>query len=457
MLPKAFVDSYKQYKANTTEALSWLVENCPTSVDVLGQPNVVKAPRLKGKQRKAQSESVATQTYTLKARQILLLVRNFTANPTVTVQVPRRTIQILEQAIRLRRRSTAWYMNQPHNSKQVQQRTRSHQFFSDILIKVLEAFKKRNALATSNPASSSIFAEEKTSIPPIRSENIFDVLELEDPISEDEVYTDKHDGDKAEDKKSESTAKTLVDVEEVQTSTEEIIFKIFCVIQDLERLRLFIRQTWEAYRVGSISLMNASSCTNIALHFARGVEERYMASFSQSSDCSEVIAALSQIFTDHDNLGDSQEDILISFSKNIYQIPYRILSEHRQHDFVEVYLPRVKGQLSDLDLEIRDSVLLAQMLYEYPLMNIWDTPAKDEISMGLLALPLTKKLKLSHVFGCQILLDIHHTLGKISSLWGDVTDLFCRRRFILCNPRPASRRGGHEISGGYFPEDRKRQ
>ena len=420
MLPAAFIDSYKQYKADTAEAISWLVENCPTSVDVLGPSSAVKTPRLKGKARRAQNEKLAVQTYTLKVAQILRLIREFTTKSNSIVEVPRRTIHILEQAIRLRRRATAWYTKQSRGSSEARKSTGNHEFFTSILERLMEAYRTHNDLAHSAQVISSVVAAtEQTSIlPPVRSDNIFDILELEDPDSENEVYTKKREGDNVKDQTSESIAKVSVNVEEAQNPTEDMTFKIFCMIQDLERLRLFIRRAWQGYCDDSISLMNASSSTSVALHFARGIQDRFMASFPQYSDWAEVLAAISPISKKQDSLNLNHED------SYLYHVPYRVLSAYNEKRSIEIPPRQMKshgGTTSDktsphdLELERQDIILLAQVLREYPVLSFWGTPAQDELTKGLLALHVTK-VQLSQVFGCQILLDVHHILGKLGLL-----------------------------------------
>lgn len=71
---------------------------------------------------------------------------------------------------------------------------------------------------------------------------------------------------------------------------------VSCMIADLECLRLFIRQTWEKYRNHKISLINASTSTNVALHFARGIEQPFMTPFPQFFNWLEIVTTVFSVF-----------------------------------------------------------------------------------------------------------------------------------------------------------------
>ncbi len=74
--------------------------------------------------------------------------------------------------------------------------------------------------------------------------------------------------------------------------SENIGFAVFCMLEDLERLRLYIRRAWEKYRPKEINIMNVLVCTNNALEFARQIEKDFSQRFPEFPDWTAVLRYL---------------------------------------------------------------------------------------------------------------------------------------------------------------------
>lgn len=76
-------------------------------------------------------------------------------------------------------------------------------------------------------------------------------------------------------KKSKKPSRTY-DVQDEDDEAEEKFFVIFCLFEDLERIRAFLSQTWKDYAAGTIDLMSASLTTNTALDLVREQCEEFV-------------------------------------------------------------------------------------------------------------------------------------------------------------------------------------
>lgn len=232
-------------------------------------------------------------------------------------------------------------------------------------------------------------------------------------------------------------------VYEAEVSDEDIAFAVFCMLEDMERLRLYIRRAWEKYHGHDVSLINASTCTNTALQLACHIEEAFLEKYPQFSDWTDVLELLFPMLI----RPDEDNTVQLSDLDTIHYLPYSVLLRFRDVQSKGILPLRINDYydpsedisvLPILEIRKRDMLLLQHILSESLPTLLWSTLAKDQITMGLHGMVKTKKLRLGLVFAMQVLLDIHHMLGEL-------IHLFPSMMFLIISTGQDVRRGLQDL------------
>lgn len=155
MLPDFLTDTYKYYKADTTEVLTWLgtTEQAQNKRPSVFQ-QAPKQPRLKGKARNLAKETALTPVSVkciLAVAEIVPLARGMASHGQHTLQVPPRIIRILRKAITARQQCTAWFLKQVDNDLVTDSGNEDHAYFTGILqevLSLLQPFCRRDSSST---------------------------------------------------------------------------------------------------------------------------------------------------------------------------------------------------------------------------------------------------------------------------------------------------------------------
>ena len=425
-LPENLYDTYRQSKAGTTEFLTWLVEQAAAAGHHLPPKALsqqAKAPRLKGKERLLQKKAAAGPTverYPVVTDEILPLTRKLVAKHKTSVQIPQAILHLIQKVIKARQRCTAWYEKQSTKNQSLRQSNQTHAYFTNILVGTLEVLKPKKDTITI-PSGGGEREEKK---PDEHHNNIFDYLGLEETglyVVADNAEC--NDTVSAKNPTPRKDAKRKVYEPEV---SENVGFAVFCMLEDLERIRLYIRQSWEKYLVKEISIMNVSVCTNTALEFARQIETDFSQRFPRFV---EFTAVLQYLHPETDWLGDLKKKFTgqqfrpelvpdTCPTHSLYFFPFLELILYTESGYGipkidDIYDPRSDASGLERNEQWRgDHILIQHFLRAFPPSPVSGLVTTDEIREGLRYVTRTKSIRLWIVFGLQIQLDIHHILGK---------------------------------------------
>lgn len=429
--PENLYDTYRESKAGTTKFLTWLVDEAATAGHHLASKALfqqAKTPRLKGKERILQKKAAARPTverYALVTDEILPLARKLAKHKT-SVQIPQGILHLIRKVIKARQRCTTWYEKQSTKNDGLRQSNETHAYFTNVLVGTLEVLKsKQNKDAV--PSERGNCDEKK---PDNHHINIFDYLGSEE--TELQVDKDNAQGNGAKPPKTPTPGKGSNRKVYEPEVFENVGFAVFCMLEDLERLRLFMRRSWEKYHVKEISIMNVSVCTNTALEFARQIDTDFREKFPKFVDWT---AVLQYLHPETDWLGDVKKvytgqekqrfrpDLVPDTcpTHSLYFLPFLEVILYNEFGFSVPQIDDIYYPCSDAagrernEQWRRDHVLIQHLLRAVPPPQVSHFVVTDEVTECLRHVVSKNPIHLWIIFGLQIQLDIHHILGKSPS------------------------------------------
>lgn len=445
MLPQLLSDTYKQYKEDTEQFLKWLAETAvdcghvPTSFQLL-----TKGPRLKGKDRKkakvAEANGATATQHTVAIKEMVPLARSIT-NSNNAVAVPANILSLCRRAIAARERCANWYREKAVEQINIEKSIRDHSYFVSVLKGVLDILESYIALhqpgskhgkGRLGPAikhTTNQTAEDQRT--KRSNNNAFESLAVDEGDSE-EVSLEDEDIIKTESPLNttpgQHPSRPIVHFQP-ESSVGDVQFAIFCVLEDLGCIRRFLTKTWSDYYSGSISLINASLTTNTAIEFVRRIDEDFRAWFPECTDYQSTMKLALPVVCQLHGLDPFNIDhVHWEIEEFIYYGPFFTLREFRD-TFEDAgdgrglileplrdmfYDPRFDRQkLSEQERRANDRILLREIFPEFLILIVNETlPTEDIITHGFRSMIVDKRIYLWVVFGIQIFLDIHHTLGE---------------------------------------------
>lgn len=186
--------------------------------------------------------------------------------------MPYEVLYSLEDALKIRRQYHVWYSNQVSQdssskaNKGIKQSNDSHQAFIDVLQYIHDLF----APATSQSAyfKPSGESDEKT----VELTNLFANLQTED-IAEMEG-----DGQAANNVNPSSDLPPAVKSwasRKAQALMEDKFLELYCLFDDANKIREYLRQKWADYHSRKIDIISAAITTQEALELFAEIEESY--------------------------------------------------------------------------------------------------------------------------------------------------------------------------------------
>lgn len=416
MLPEFLYDSYKQYKTDTDELLAWL----SASAHQCGHSGT-----------SSRAQKVALGGLLSQARCIV----SATSPP---MKIPSTKIGLIQRVIAARRRCTEWFENHPDTETAAKTKNQTHSYFTGILEKVLNILQpcyfQQEASSSTRLASGSTGAihrssKEKTStgskLSSEETKNMFEQLTVEEPSFDiplelpeaEKVILEERPAENAiqiQDRRSSDP--------ETESFYEEVKFAFFCLLEDLQQIRQFLRETWSQYQSFKITLMNASVTTNAAIQFVRRLELGVFADFPQLSGWEEVMQLIfPTAFNSQGNTADSVQWEVLEY---IYFFPYSQLIDTSLYLFNDrkmpspvwdyFYDPRSdRATYSHLKKVREDMILMSEMVPElFFLVLCNNMPVEDELVWGIRRMLGKREVDLSVCFALQVFIDIHHGLGE---------------------------------------------
>ena len=437
MLPDFLVDSYKCYKADTAAFLGWLVLSAQEHgysspcIPATPKPTPTPTPRLKGKARKEAKDDKMLGNLPVKVVPIVEFVPLSSFVRTKSQKsTPHSILKLLERIVRERKRCFTWY----EHVEKMSESNDSHSYFIDVLQSVRGILMDGEETPSRRPLAKVKSPKKPVSLGNSNEQdgfpNYFSSLEVEDDtfgdLGTDEIH-DPNSPPKSEEGNEQKNTPSRSSNFKLEDSEEDMRYAVFCMLDDLNRLRKFVSALWKDYRAGSVSLVNASITTSTAVEFARNIEMGFYAMHSRFHEWCDILRGLFPKIanTNVPELVTSQPENAEIF----YILPYTFVTEFSRHkhltldpdalllpfmdlyydpdDFTENLCPRMKWNYTH--------VFLGELLPDYFLLAAcFDLPAEDEVTTGLTKTLRTGMVYFHVVFGVQLLVDIHVILGQSS-------------------------------------------
>lgn len=294
MLPGFLDSAYKKYKNDTSIFIQWLSDNgqkcgytlksgANASRPLPGAASV-KTARLKGKARKAAKQQGAPMAadpapdqtpprkrYFISSHELLYLAKAIVGSKSPTIQVPPPIIHAGLRAVSSRKRC-ANFFNKSADAK-LSKQNHGHSYFISLMEEILLTLQPCFALSagtTDQNASN----DPRPSVGTLEDlENRFAVLEVEEPEEPQD------DGPATS---SETVSQPIYDLESPEATRDaeqDKLFAIFCLFDDLARLRSFVTSLWTKHKNGEVGLITASVTTNSAIQVAIRTQEEVLATY----------------------------------------------------------------------------------------------------------------------------------------------------------------------------------
>jgi hypothetical protein len=211
---------------------------------------------------------------------------------------------------------------------------------------------------------------------------------------------------------------------------QEKLFAIFCLFDDLDRLRSYIMNVWVEFKEGKIDVLAASVITNTAFQLAIRTQNEILATFPECSEYQKVLEILVRYFAKAQGLNEMEGEVEVhdDVAQWIFAPVHSMLDsfcdalEPRQipilkRGYFGIYNPlKNRNTLSDVEKNQEDFILLMDVLPEFCFIAKHKVHllAADELTKGLCSMALTKEIPVWLAFATTVFLDIHHTLRDIS-------------------------------------------
>ncbi|TVY18008.1 hypothetical protein LARI1_G007450 [Lachnellula arida] len=444
MLPSFLDGTYNRYKNDTSTFVRWLSENAQrcgyvTTVKTTTPIPPTKTPRLKGKARKEAkktesskpaSSSDATGTSQKSVNYSLVSLKDLLPSAIAIVDskdpvvlVPVNIIRAGLRAVSARKRCAEYYKN-----NEAAQSNHSHSYFISLMEQVMKALQPR--FATTN-AESATKPEDSRPTQDIfeHLENRFAVLDVEEPSEQDDVGATTAVPNVSQPVYRLETPENSQDVEEEKT------FAIFCLFDDLWRLRDYVAELWLDYKNGEIDLVTAAITTNTAFQLAIRNQKESLSAFPSLEESRSLRVVLKRHY--REELADDAILKLGGIAEWSFAPVHRLLDKSCA-SIITGALPLAKQGLSwpynpsadrtrmgTLQKQMEDFTLLHELIPEFALIERFNITlfSQDELTR-VCQMVKTKEIPIWLTFATTCFLDIHHILrGSIDRTFEDLQDI----------------------------------
>lgn len=433
MLPESLVSIYQQYKKDTDSVASWLASTAKKygySSDLLTAGNTQQRPgvsvRLKGKARKEAKKQGKTSAsaaptlnkYIIAIQDFVPLAEFICASQKPIVSVPDVFSETLNRVISVR--SNFGSQLGDEGAAKDEDSDLKHSYFVGILEKVQEVLRPRMSAKAEKPTSRTDGGKDEDSV------SRFSSLQLYEPSQE---FLDAPNIERP----SNASGDDTVYEAEPQNSFEEAIFAFGLMMDDINRIRSYIKWIWSNYRDGVFDLAAAAVATNTGIDLARNLIDQVVPLCKPHGGACKIaqkcfyIQAMVKGFTTDDISGFNNgkiDNTLYDIANNAF-----FTANHLLLSFAKVLSPKQipiyrEGMFGTYDPESdrsrktgrqkfnEDKVILGEIFSEAITLArmVPNYPVEDEFIRGLRELDKTGDLPFYAVYAAQILLDVHHTI-----------------------------------------------
>jgi len=454
MLPNFLQSSFKTYKEDTNTIAAWLAskaKQCGYNSDLIdhtdeqgssGSQPPQASGRLKGNARKKAknaakkqpestpdgSENAVRVSYIIKVKEFTTLAEFIVGFEKPVVTVPKSLVSALNRAIDLRKQHSDWFKGPKGSdgpSDRVNDADQSHSYFLDILEQTRAILEPRMPLEVIDD-----FLSEPNGDPerPKANElsNKFADLDIQEPseafVNAPNVVSEP-----------KSISNSRYEAETVHSIEEEYL-AAHCLLQDVRKIRFFLRQLWKIHQEG-MDITAVSVTTNTAIDFVRNLERDYLLQFPRKSDFESIVETFYKIQClsrgEYPNRkqrpGDPLNFAVYDLAEECLLSTYIIVSSIQEvisPGSLPVYRP---GHFGHRDLssdwstkspraKFQDDKLV--MLEAFPDLRLMATMtskhplAEDELLRGFRDMAPKRKIPLWLVFAAQCFLDAQHELKR---------------------------------------------
>ena len=407
MLPSYFIDSLRRYTEDTKAFLTWLAKTSQRCGYDLSTATSKGAPPPKSRSSKNPAPLPnAAQTVALDIKHIVPLAEKIASAPKKLSKVPVAIKEALLRAIKNRERCNAWFEKHRGDDEEVKKANDGHLYFLNVLKQAMGILLTK--------------ADEEEA--PVSVASLFEHLAVEDILGEEAQLLRAAEVSSQPPPASTSKAKNATQEPAyiVKEAEDDVTMMTFCILEDLARLRAFIRETWQSRKDKKISSLVASMVTQTALAFAKNLESEAYNACAKVSGWEEAVKLVHGKVEGADRQPTQNEptnfpvfeltSILGHFrdmkddSKFLAWISKYIL-DHDAKTFVASQGYVHKDDLDDL------GILMILPVYR-AMIKAGDHPRGDMISSGLSSILKTRRIDLWIVFGLQIFQDIHRIMKE---------------------------------------------
>ncbi|KAK3716046.1 hypothetical protein LTR37_006776 [Vermiconidia calcicola] len=426
---------YKVYKAGTKKLVDWLVNTGDRCCDLKA---IIKSfqGRLPTKHDEAANKKFGTAapTYELRTQELVKLTQAI-VDSEPPVAVPENIIQVLQDVIAGRQECAEWYSSQAlEKSGELAEENQSHRYFIMILQRIKELLLKARAKLPSGaeetkPKSTSGSKENRTAPQDTGDNtisNIFGCLRIEEP-SPFPLGQEQPSG-------SSPSPATNFKLEKAENDTS---FAIWCFLQDLNDVRVFVKGIWLEYTRGGISFLAASSTTDTAFGLLRCADAEFAASSNlQTTDWIKILEYFGLSFNTNGQViwlcrnpeTPKTEPPPVSSQMNIVDLlcPVAFLCIYSYSEEIrgtcEAERRRMKGEKNVTNPQPSHlhhfhefcNVLwdLIPQLHYIAHTSLCEHIIIDEFVQGLVDVHRERKFPMWVVIACQIYLDLYDMLGN---------------------------------------------
>ncbi|TVY87900.1 hypothetical protein LAWI1_G008034 [Lachnellula willkommii] len=449
MLPSFLDGTYNRYKNDTSTFVRWLSENAQrcgyvTTVKTATPIPPTKTPRLKGKARKEAkktesskpaSSSDATGTSQKSVNYSLVSLKDLLPSAIAIVDskdpvvlVPVNIIRAGLRAVSARKRCAEYYKSQTPDNEAAKS-NHSHSYFISLMEQVMKALQPR--FGTTNAES----ATKPADLRPTQDifeylENRFAVLDVEEPSEQEDV------GATTAVPKVSQPVYRLESFENGQDVEEEKLFAIFCLFDDLWRLREYVAELWLDYKNGELDLVTAAITTNTAFQLAIRNQKESLSAFPSLEESRSLRVVLKGHY--REELADDAILKLGGIAEWSFAPVHRLLDKScasiitgalplAKQGLLRPYNPGAdRTRMGTIQRQMEDFTLLHKLIPEFALIERLDITlfSQDELTRGLCQMVKTKEIPIWLTFATTCFLDIHHILrGSIDRTFEDLQDI----------------------------------
>ena len=309
-----FVNTYQLYKKQTNQLAQWLLDtavhnghsledktpgssyhgeprsvNHKSTISATSQEKRARAaangPEDNKSTQNIHSSRLEGSSHAIRLSQFIELATAIAKSARNNFKIPKAIPELIVQIIKMRGSVSAYYKMQSRSrpdDHKLRGDNSKHRYFISKLEDVLEILnavaepstdgvtQPQDALKNSRKQAQDISAEDLS--------NRFSALEVEEPTGLELHANSLSLSEKAEKPRPRYDHAVVYDASEYED--EEIDFAVFCLFEDLRRIRIFLDQVWQDYNLGKLDLMTASIVTNTAFGFAQTIDAEFCSSYS---------------------------------------------------------------------------------------------------------------------------------------------------------------------------------